>query len=82
MIAWNDELGVWQEMRAADAAQAMPDPLYIFGYGSLVWKADFPKVESWVGRIFGYRRLFAQRSTGVNYNISLQHMFPLGLLAA
>ena len=41
----------------------MPDPLWIFGYGSLCWKADFPFADSFVGRVSGWGRWFAQRST-------------------
>lgn len=32
--------------------------LWIFGYGSLVWKPDFPYKRSKVGHITGYKRRF------------------------
>lgn len=41
----------------------MPDPLFIFGYGSLCWKADFAHDDSWIGHVRGWHRRFAQRST-------------------
>ena len=61
-MRWDATLGVW-EGNAALSAGAVPDPLWIFGYGSLCWKADFPHDESFVGRVYGWRRFFAQRST-------------------
>ena len=48
---------------AALGTSAIPSPLWIFGYGSLCWKADFPAEEQFVGRVSGWKRLFAQRST-------------------
>ena len=59
---WNSALGVW-EGNAAIGTTAVPSPLWIFGYGSLCWKADFPAEEQFVGRVSGWKRLFAQRST-------------------
>ncbi len=38
-------------------------PLWIFGYGSLVWRPDFPHVESVPAWISGYERRFWQAST-------------------
>jgi len=62
--AWNTELGIWEGARAAfDKDLELPDPLYIFGYGSLCWKADFAYEHCWVGSIRGWHRRFAQRST-------------------
>ena len=58
---WNSALGVW-EGNAALGTTAVPSPLWIFGYGSLCWKADFPAEEQFVGRVSGYRRYFCQRS--------------------
>lgn len=37
--------------------------LWIFGYGSLVWRPDFPHVERRAGWIAGYARRFWQGST-------------------
>ena len=36
---------------------------WIFGYGSLVWRPDFPFIEARKARIFGWKRRFWQGST-------------------
>eukprot|EP00045_Choanoeca_perplexa_P000589 m.15074 g.15074 ORF g.15074 m.15074 type:complete len:203 (+) comp10412_c0_seq1:51-659(+) len=40
-----------------------PNPLWIFGYGSLTWKVDFLHAEVENGYIQGYHRRFWQAST-------------------
>lgn len=41
----------------------MPTALWIFGYGSLVWRPAFEHSESRPARIHGFRRVFWQGST-------------------
>lgn len=44
-------------------AAIAPHDLWIFGYGSLMWRPDFPFVEQHSGRIDGYHRCFCIYST-------------------
>ena len=53
---WNSALGVWEGNAAALGSKSVPSPLWIFGYGSLCWKADFPSAEQFVGHVCGWRR--------------------------
>ena len=58
---WDAENGVYVGNRAA-GSDDVPSPLWIFGYGSLCWKTEFPHVEKCTGRVRGLTRYFAQRS--------------------
>lgn len=59
---WDARAGVWVGDRAAGADIDIPDPLWIFGYGSLCWRPDFAHEETMVGRVSGWGRYFAQAS--------------------
>eukprot|EP01032_Pedospumella_encystans_P011831 gene11831-13728_t len=63
--AWDGKLGVWVGERAAAADMSeLPDPLYILGYGSLIWRpgALLENCKTYKCTALGSMRLFAQRS--------------------
>jgi cation transport protein ChaC len=37
-------------------------PMWVFGYGSLIWNPDFPVAEQQIARLDGWRRSFCMRS--------------------
>ncbi|MEZ5796040.1 MAG: gamma-glutamylcyclotransferase [Paracoccaceae bacterium] len=40
----------------------MPQPLWIFGYGSLIWNPEFPVADRRIARAAGWHRSFCMRS--------------------
>lgn len=64
MNKWDAENGVWLgDMATSD--DVLPSPLYMFGYGSLLWRpgdllCDFPSYSCVCS---GWQRIFAQRSS-------------------
>lgn len=44
------------------APDSLPSPLWVFGYGSLMWNPGFPFAERQVARLDGYHRSFCMSS--------------------
>ncbi|WOI56966.1 gamma-glutamylcyclotransferase [Palleronia sp. LCG004] len=42
--------------------EKMNGPIWVFGYGSLIWNPEFPVAERVVATLAGYRRTFCMRS--------------------
>lgn len=40
----------------------MPDAMWVFGYGSLIWNPDFPVAERQIARLTDWHRSFCMRS--------------------
>ncbi len=40
----------------------MPDELWVFGYGSLIWNPEFPVAERHIARLHDWRRSFCMHS--------------------
>eukprot|EP00667_Euglena_gracilis_P020720 EG_transcript_22511 len=63
---WDAELGVWKDGVVPwtdEEVAALPDPLFVFGYGSLCWKPSFPFDARCPAHIEGMVRRFWQLST-------------------
>lgn len=62
---WDPELGIWKGSKAPGInPDDFPSPLYIFGYGSLIWRPGdlLEGLPSYPCEAIGYRRVFSQRS--------------------
>jgi cation transport protein ChaC len=64
-MQWDEKLGVWTGDKVPGLdPNSLPKPLYVFGYGSLIWKPGpfLERCNSFPGTAIGYKRVFAQRS--------------------
>lgn len=61
--SWDHENGVWLDHRAAQPID-LPSPLYILGYGSLIWRPSdlLSTCQSFQCTALHWQRFFAQRS--------------------
>ena len=55
---WDDELCVWKGGSCIDSGEELPKPLYVFGYGSLMWRPGdlLSSFSSFSCQCFGYNR--------------------------
>lgn len=60
---WDAAAGVWVGERAVGVSDdELPNPLWVFGYGSLCWRIDDPYEEIFDGKVLGWRRRMGQGS--------------------
>ena len=77
-VYWNAGLGIWEDSSGKATVKVLTtleehEPLYIFGYGSLMWRPGdlLEQYPSYDVDAIEYQRLFAQRSLD---HLSLIHI--------
>lgn len=54
-----------------EAPATVPHPLWVFGYGSLIWNPGFPVAETRLATLYGYARSFCMSS--IHHRGTVEH---------
>lgn len=82
-IKYEWKLKIWTIFFISTPSKLIEEPmatltdLWVFGYGSLIWRVDFQFEQKCLGFIKGYNRMFYQKSTrfrGTPENVSKIHL--------
>ena len=74
---WNEDLGIWQDLEGKavvkiDESLNDGEPLYIFGYGSLIWRPGdlLETFDSYEVDCISHTRLFGQYSHDIQDTVN------------